>query len=209
MARQTDADCKRCRRQGEKLFLKGERCFTSKCAIERHNTPPGQSTSVRRRKVSERGLQLREKQRARWIYGVLETQFRRHFEEAERRPGITGENLLRILETRLDNVVFRLGFADSRDQARQLVNHGHFALNGRKTDIPSARVKAGDTITVRDKSRRNGYFQTIGPELARRTVPPWLSLDPDQLTGRIVRLPDRADVDTKVSEQVIVEFYSR
>lgn len=209
MARETGADCKRCRRQGEKLFLKGERCFTPKCAVERHNTPPGQSAGGRRRKVSERGLQLREKQRARWMYGVLERQFRRHFEEAERRPGITGENLLRNLETRLDNTVFRLGFADSRDQARQLVNHGHFTLNGRKTDIPSARVKPGDVIAVREKSRKNKYFDTLGAELARRSVPPWLSLDADQLTGRVMRLPDRADIDTKVNEQIIVEYYSR
>lgn len=209
MARQTDADCKRCRRQGEKLFLKGERCFTPKCAIERHNTPPGQSAAMRRRKVSERGLQLREKQRARWMYGILEKQFRRHFEEAERRPGITGENLLRILETRLDNVVFRLGFADSRDQARQLVNHGHFTLNGRKTDIPSARVRPGDVIAVREKSRKNGYFDALGAELARRSAPAWLTLDPTTLTGRVVRLPDRSDIDTKVSEQIIVEYYSR
>jgi small subunit ribosomal protein S4 len=209
VARDTDAVCRLCRRQGEKLFLKGERCFTPKCAVERHNTPPGQSSGMRRRKVSERGLQLREKQRARWMYGVLEKQFRRHFGEAERRPGITGENLLRILETRLDNVVYRLGFADSRAQARQLVNHGHFTLNGRKTDIPSARVKPGDVVAVREKSRKNGYFDALGPELARRTVPPWLTLDAEQLLGRLTRLPDRPDIDTKVNEQIIVEYYSR
>lgn len=209
MARRTEADCKLCRRQGEKLFLKGERCFTPKCAVERHNTPPGQAVGVRRRKVSERGLQLREKQRARWMYGVLEKQFRRHFAEAERRPGITGENLLRTLETRLDNVVFRLGFAASRDQARQLVNHGHFALNGRKTDIPSARVKAGDVISVREKARKNGYFDALAADLARQSVPGWLTLDAPNLTGRILRLPDRSDIDTKVQEQIIVEFYSR
>lgn len=209
MARRTEADCKLCRRQGEKLFLKGERCFTPKCAVERHNTPPGQSVGVRRRKVSERGLQLREKQRARWMYGVLEKQFRRHFAEAERRPGITGENLLRILETRLDNVVFRLGFAASRDQARQLVNHGHFELNGRKTDIPSARVKPGDVVSVREKSRKSGYFDTIGADLARQSVPSWLALDAGNLTGRVLRLPDRGDIDTKVQEQIIVEYYSR
>jgi small subunit ribosomal protein S4 len=209
MARRTDPDCKLCRRQGEKLFLKGERCFTPKCAVERHNTPPGQAVGVRRRKMSERGLQLREKQRARWMYGVLEKQFRRHFAEAERRPGITGENLLRILETRLDNVVFRLGFAASRDQARQLVNHGQFELNGRKTDIPSARVKPGDVIAVREKSRKNGYFDALAADLARQSVPGWLALDAANLTGRMMRLPDRSDIDTKVQEQIIVEYYSR
>lgn len=209
MARRTEADCKLCRRQGEKLFLKGERCFTPKCAVERHNTPPGQAVGVRRRKVSERGLQLREKQRARWMYGVLEKQFRRHFAEAERRPGITGENLLRLLETRLDNVVYRLGFAASRDQARQLVNHGHFTLNGRKTDIPSARVKQGDLVAVRESSRKNGYFDAIAADLARQSVPGWLTLDAPNLTGRILRLPDRSDIDTKVQEQIIVEYYSR
>src|SRR5213595_1487900 len=176
MARYTDAVCKLCRREGVKLFLKGDRCFTPKCAVERRPYPPGPQ-ATRRRKVSEYSLQLREKQKARHVYGVLERQFRRHFAEAERRQGQTGENLLRILETRLDNVVYRLGFADSRAQARQLVTHGHFAVNGRKTDIPSFIAKPNDVITVRERSKGLEYFKTAELKLAQKGVPAWLKLD--------------------------------
>ena len=208
MARYHDAVCKLCRREGVKLFLKGDRCFTPKCAVERRPYPPGPQ-STRRRKVSEYSLQLREKQKCRHIYGVLERQFRRHFAEAERRQGQTGENLLRILECRLDNVVYRLGFADSRAQARQLVTHGHFDLNGRKTDIPSAQVKAGDVITVRERSRGMDHFKTAMEQIARKTVPAWLSADAGNFAGRIVNLPERTDIDSALQEQLIVEFYSR
>lgn len=208
MARYTGPVCRICRRAGMKLFLKGERCFGPKCAIERRNTPPGDH-GQRRRKQSEYGLQLREKQKARAIYGVLEAQFRKHFEEAERRPGVTGENLLRLLETRLDNVVYRLGFADSRKQARQLVRHGHFFLNGRRTDIPSALVKANDVIEVAPGSRENEYFKMVRERLAKKSVPRWLDLDAAALRGRVLALPGREDIDTSINEQLVVEFYSR
>ncbi len=208
MARYTGPVCRICRRAGMKLFLKGERCFGPKCAIERRNAPPGDH-GQRRRKQSEYGLQLREKQKARAIYGVLEAQFRKHFEEAERRPGVTGENLLRLLETRLDNVVYRLGFADSRKQARQLVRHGHFFLNGRRTDIPSALVKANDVIEVAPGSRENEYFKTVRERLAKKSVPRWLDLDAAALRGRVLTLPGREDIDTSINEQLVVEFYSR
>jgi small subunit ribosomal protein S4 len=208
MARYNDAVCRLCRREGVKLFLKGDRCFTPKCAVERRPYPPGPQPT-RRRKVSEYSLQLREKQKCRHIYGVLERQFRRHFAEAERRQGQTGENLLRILETRLDNVVFRLGFADSRPQARQLVTHGHFELNGRKTDIPSAMVKPGDVVTVRGGSRQMDHFKTAMEQIARKTVPAWLTADAPNFVGRVLALPQRTDIDSLLQEQLIVEFYSR
>src|ERR671927_910006 len=167
--------CRLCRREGEKLFLKGERCFTPKCAVERRSTPPGASPSDRRRrKESEFSVQLKEKQKARNIYGILERQFHKHFVAAERLPGVTGENLLRILEQRLDNVVYRLGFADSRKQARQVVRHGHITLNGRRTDIPSALVKPGDAVAVHSSSKNNEYFKTVADTLTRKTVPRWL-----------------------------------
>lgn len=191
-----------------KLFLKGERCFGPKCAVERRSYAPGEH-GQRRRKISEYGAQLREKQKARSIYGVLERQFRKHFEEAERRPGITGENLLQILETRLDNVAYRLGFADSRKQARQLVRHGHFALNGRKTNIPSALVRPSDVVSVRPASRENEYFKVVQEAMFKKTVPSWLELDSSQLTGRVRSAPGRQDIDTNVNEALIVEFYSR
>jgi small subunit ribosomal protein S4 len=208
MARYHDAVCKLCRREGVKLFLKGDRCFTPKCAVERRPYPPGPQ-STRRRKVSEYSLQLREKQKARHIYGILERQFRRHFAEAERRQGQTGENLLRILETRIDNVIYRLGFADSRAQARQLVTHGHFELNGRKHDIPSAQVRANDVITVRERSRQMDHFKTAMEQIARKTVPAWLSADAANFAGRVLALPQRTDIDSALQEQLIVEFYSR
>jgi small subunit ribosomal protein S4 len=192
-----------------KLFLKGERCFGPKCGVERRAYPPGASASARRRKQSEFGLQLREKQKARSIYGVLETQFRKHFAEAERRPGVTGENLLRILESRLDNVVYRLGFADSRKQARQLVRHGHFFLNGRRTDIPSALVKPNDVVEVAPGSRENEYFKLVRGALQKKSVPRWLELDAAALRGRVLSAPGRDDIDTSINEQLVVEFYSR
>jgi small subunit ribosomal protein S4 len=192
-----------------KLFLKGERCFTPKCAIDRRNQPPGQHGQRRRGKVSDFGLQLREKQKARRTYGVLEKQFRRHFAMAENRPGVTGENLIQVLETRLDNVVYRLGIADSRPQARQLVNHGHFIVNGHKTDIPSYICKAGDVISVRPEHLTDEYFKTVLVGIARKDVPGWLTLDPRGLIGKVVSLPSRADLEVNLNEQLIVEFYSR
>ncbi|HEY7067889.1 MAG TPA: 30S ribosomal protein S4 [Chloroflexota bacterium] len=209
MARYTGPVCRICRRAGMKLFLKGERCFGPKCAVERRAFPPGAGATARRRKQSEYGLQLREKQKARYIYGVLEAQFRKHFAEAERRPGVTGENLLRILEMRLDNVVYRLGFADSRAQARQLVRHGHFHLNGRRTDIPSALVKAGDVVEVAPGSRENEYFKIAQGGLTKKSVPRWLELDVAGLRGRVLSAPGRDDIDTSINEQLVVEFYSR
>lgn len=209
MARYTDARCRLCRRQGMKLFLKGDKCFTPKCPVERRPYPPGMHGQGRRRKVSEYGVQLREKQKMKSIYGVLERQFRKHFEDAERRPGITGENLLQILETRMDNLVYRMGWAASRAEARQLVRHGHFTLKGRKTDIPSAHARPGDVITVGEGSRGAEYFQMVIPSMAKKSVPRWLSLDPDGLSGRVLAAPTRDEIDTNVSEQLVIEFYSR
>lgn len=208
MARYIDAVCKLCRREGVKLFLKGDRCYTPKCSVEKRPYPPGPQ-STRRRKVSEYSLQLREKQKARRIYGVLERQFRRHFAEASRQTGQTGVELLRILETRLDNVVYRLGLADSRSQARQLVAHGHFELNGHKLDIPSAIMKPGDLLAIRASSRQFDHFKTASEQIARKTIPAWLSMDVGAFTGRILSIPDRTDIDTVLQEQLIVEFYSR
>ncbi len=191
-------------------MLKGNRCFTSKCALERRNVPPGYSAIAKRRtKKSDRGLQLEQKQKARYTYGVLERQFRKFFAEAERLPGVTGENLLVLLERRLDNVVYRLGFASSRAQARQLVRHGHFLLNGRKTDIPSCLVKPGDVVSWRDGSTRSEYYKTIVQEIESRTVPSWLSLDKQKLVGRIVSLPAPEDIERKFDVKAIVEYYSR
>lgn len=208
MARYTDAVCRMCRRQGTKLFLKGDKCFTPKCPVERRSYAPGEH-GQRRRKVSEYGVQLKEKQKIKNIYGVLERQFRKGFEEAERRPGITGENLLQLLEMRLDNIVYRFGWADSRSQARQLVRHGHFKLRGRKTNIPSAQVKPGDVVSVREESREKEYFQTVITTMAKKSVPKWLSMDPDGFSGRVLAVPSREELDTNVSEQLVVEFYSR
>jgi small subunit ribosomal protein S4 len=209
MARYTEADCRICRRHGEKLFLKGAKCLGPKCTFDRRPTPPGDHQG-RRRKLSDAALQLREKQKARYAYGVLERQFRRYYEEAARRPGVTGENLVRILESRLDNVVHRLGWADSRDQARQLVNHGHITLNGRKTDIPSARVKVGDVIGWTERGRKTEYFKILTESLRNAPQPPpWLALDLAAMTGRVLSLPTRADGDKTFNENVIVEYYSR
>jgi len=208
MGRYTGPVCRLCRRQGEKLMLKGDRCDTRKCAMERRNLPPGQQRP-RRRRISDRGLQLKEKQRARHTYGVLERQFRRHFAEAERRPGITGENLLQILEMRLDNVVYRLGFADSRVQARQVVRHGHITLNGRKTDIPSCAVKPGDVIAWREKSTNTEYYKRVMEQIQDKIVPEWLSLDRQALSGRALAAPSRSDIDLRIDEKAVVEYYSR
>lgn len=209
MARYTGPDCRICRRYGLKLFLKGERCLTPKCAIERRNQPPGPQPKGRRRKISDRGLQLREKQKARYAYGVLERQFASYYQEAVRLPGVTGENLVRILESRLDNVVHRLGWGDSRDQARQLVNHGHITLNGRKTDIASALTKVGDTIGWTAQGRKSEYYKILQEEIGRATVPAWLSLDKEALIGRVIGVSTRAEADQTFDESVIVEYYSR
>ena len=206
MARDTSPQCKQCRREGIKLFLKGERCLTEKCAIERRSYPPGEHGRGRI-KQSEYLLQLREKQKARRYYGLLEKQFRTYYEKATRGTGVTGENLLRILETRLDNVVYRLGFAASRSQARQLVRHNHFTVNGRKVNIPSFQVSADDVITIREGSDAKAVVADATDLTA--SVAPWLQADHDNLQGTVLRLPDRADIDTPVQEQLIVEFYSK
>lgn len=210
MARRREPSCKVCRREGRKLFLKGERCFSDKCAIERRNYPPGMhGRQGRFRRESDYGEQLRQKQAAKRVYGVREKQFRRYYELAERVRGRTGAALMSILERRMDNVVYRLGFADSRAQARQLVVHGHFNLNGRRLSVPSALVDAGDEISVRESSRNNGYFTGLTEILEHRSVPEWLSLDAANMSGTVLNLPSREHIDTPIEEQLIVEYYSR
>jgi len=210
MARYTGPDCKLCRREGMKLYLKGERCLTKKCAIERRPYPPGQAGQGRRRKPSEYSLQLREKQKVRRIYGVLEQQFQRIYQEAERRPGMTGENLLQLLELRLDNVIYRMGFASSRDQARQLVSHAHFRVNGKKVNIPSIQLRPGDEITLDESSAKTEYFQAgAGFDSQRAQAPAWVQVDKQAMAGRVVTAPQRSDVDALITEQLIVEHYSR
>ncbi len=214
MARYTGPVCRICRREGLKLYLKGERCLSPKCPIVQRqpmrNFPPGQHGQKRSRRPSEYGIQLREKQKIRKMYGVLEGQFRRHFAEAVRRGGVTGENLLQILETRLDNVVYRLGFADSRKQARQIVRHGHFTVNGRKTNIPSFIVKPEDVIAVRQQSREREYFKIVAETAGSKQVPEWLTRDMENLSGRVVSAPARDQIEIPpVNEQLVVEFYSR
>jgi small subunit ribosomal protein S4 len=213
MARYTGPVCKLCRREGEKLFLKGSRCLSPKCPFERdRGYPPGEHgrmAQFRRRRTSDYSRQLRGKQKVRRIYGVLERQFRRYFREAERRPGLTGENLLIILESRLDNVVYRLGFADSRAQARQLVQHGHFLLNGRRTNVPSYIVRPQDRITVREGSRKRTYFKERAELLDEGSVPSWLSLDLNTMAARVLQLPTREEIAAELNEQLIVEYYSR
>lgn len=210
MARYTGPVCRLCRRQGEKLFLKGDRCFMPKCAVERRGSPPGEHGRSRRRpKMSERGLQLREKQKARHTYGVLERQFRRHYREAERQPGMTGHNLLQTLELRLDNVVYRMGFAESRNQARQLVCHGHFFLNGRRTDIPSCHLKPGDIVTWALQSANLEPYQVAKAAIKGRSIPAWLNVDVQDLAGRVISIPRREEIDTRINEQAIVEYYAR
>lgn len=213
MARYTGPVCKLCRREGEKLFLKGTRCLSPKCAIERRAYPPGEhgrDSQYRRGRSSNFAMQLREKQKARRIYGIMERQFRRYYSDALRRPGLTGSNLLTILETRLDNVVYRMGFADSRNQARQLVQHGHFAVNGRRTNVPSYIVRPGDIITVREGSRKRTYFKDLRQVMQDRPpTPEWVRVDPDNLEGGVERLPERHEIDLPINEQLIVEYYSR
>jgi len=211
MARYIEAYCRLCRRTGTKLMLKGERCFTEKCALERRDAPPGPHASGRKRrpKVSERGLQLMEKQKAKYTYGTFERQFRRFFAEASRAQGITGDNLVMLLERRLDNVVFRLGFADSRSQARQIVRHGHIRLNGRRTDVPSCLVKAGDLIDWRKESAKSEYYKTLIEKIEDKDVPAWLSLEKENMTGRVLSLPVAGEIKTNFNQKAIVEFYSR
>ncbi|MGI6405988.1 MAG: 30S ribosomal protein S4 [Syntrophaceticus sp.] len=208
MARYNGPVCRLCRREGMKLYLKGDRCYSEKCAVEKRNYPPGQKIQ-RRRKVTEYGLQLREKQRARRIYGVLEKQFRRYFDLAERQQGITGENLLRLLEMRLDNVVYRLGLAQSRTQARQLVRHGHFTVNGKRVNIPSYRVRNGDQVAVHEKSKELPVFIEIAEVAAQKTPPNWLEVDLEKMQGHVLGFPAREDIDVPIQEHLIVELYSR
>jgi len=208
MARYTESVCRLCRREGAKLYLKGSRCYSKKCAFERRPSPPGQH-GIRRRKVSEYGVQLREKQKMRRVYSVLERQFRTYFVSAENRPGVTGENLLRLLESRLDNVVFRMGFATSRAQARQLVGHGHFQVNGRATNIPSFQTKPGDRIEVREARRVRDPFKTAKETLRSHQAPDWLSVDAAKLSGTVNQPPRRDQMPLDLNEQLVVEDYSR
>jgi small subunit ribosomal protein S4 len=209
MARYTGPVCRLCRREGIKLFLKGERCYTEKCAIEKRNLPPGQHGKARKQKLVGYGLQLREKQKVKRIYGVLENQFRRYFEEASRVRGNTGVTLLQSLERRLDNVVYRLGLATSRAQARQLVRHGHFQVNGKKVDIPSYQVRAGDDVAVRLKSQKNTSIVHAMEEVKGRGIPEWLLFDADKVGGRVSAVPTRDQINLPVQEQLIVELYSK
>jgi len=213
MARYSGPVCKLCRREGEKLFLKGSRCLSPKCSFERRSYPPGQhgrDAQFRRGRSSDYSLQLREKQKARRVYGVLERQFRRYFREALRRSGLTGSNLLAILESRLDNTIYRLGFAESRAHARQLVGHGHFTVNGRRTNISSYLLAPGDVIDVRTESSKRPYFRELRQMLENRPpVPEWLEMDVANLKGTVLRRPERSDIDLTFNEQLIVEYYSR
>ena len=206
MARDTSPQCKQCRREGQKLFLKGERCLTEKCGVERRSYPPGEHGRGRVR-ASEYRQQLREKQKTRRFYGVLEKQFRSYYEKASRQPGVTGENLLRMLECRFDNVLVRLGFAASRRQARQMINHGHWLINGRRVDIPSYQVRPDDVITIRPESGAADVVRQATELTA--VVPPWLQADHDALTAKVLRLPERSEIVAPVSEQLIVELYSK
>jgi small subunit ribosomal protein S4 len=208
VARYTGAVCRLCRREGLKLFLKGERCYTDKCAIERRNYPPGEHGQARP-KFSEYSIQLREKQKLRRIYGVLEGQFRRYFAMADRSKGVTGETLLQLLERRLDNVVYRLGFATSRSEARQLVRHGHLLVNGRKVDVPSFLVRAGDGIHVRERSRQIARIKEALELAQRRGVPEWLEVNPEAFAGTVKALPVRADLTMPINEKLVVELYSK
>ena len=209
MARYTDPVCRQCRRIGEKLYLKGERCLTPRCAVERRKRPPGDHIP-RRRRASEWALQLREKQKARWTYGVLERQFHKYFETAREKPGITGDLLLQQLERRLDNVVYRLSFSDSRKQARQMINHRHFQVNGRRLDVPSYLVKPNDVITWRGANGSLPEFaQLITEGAPKRPVPTWLNLEVSSMTGQVLSLPDVTEIESGIDARLIVEFYSR
>jgi small subunit ribosomal protein S4 len=209
MAVYQDARCRMCRRAGMKLFLKGARCYTDRCAIERRAYAPGEHGKSRRIKETNYGIQLREKQKARRMYGILERQFRNYFEKAAEAKGVTGEVLLQMLERRLDNVVYRLGFAVNRNQARQLVLHGHFSVNGRKVDVPSYLVRAGDEVRVRDKSRKLSVIANSLEARKGQAAPAWLELAPEQLGGRVLSIPTRESIPTPVNEQLIVELYSK
>lgn len=208
MARYTEAVCRLCRREGQKLFLKGDRCYSGKCAIEKRAYAPGQHGQSRK-KLSEYGLQLREKQKAKRFYGVLEGQFAHYYELAEKKVGVTGENLLQILESRLDNVIYRLGFGLSRAEARQLVVHGHFLVNGKKVDIPSYLVKEGDVITIKETSRSLPKIKAILEATEGKNIPEWLDLDRNTLQGKVVTLAKRSDIDLDIEEHFIVELYSK
>ena len=208
MARYTDSVCRLCRREGLKLFLKGERCYTDKCAIERRNYPPGQHGQGRP-KFSEYAVQLREKQKVKRMYGVLEDQFRRYFEMAERSRGITGETLLQLLERRFDNMIYRMGFATSRSEARQLVRHGHFKVNGRKVNVPSALLKAGDVVEVRERSRKMTRIQEALAQAEHRGAPDWVEVNRDAFTARVKVLPTRAELTMPINEKLIIELYSK
>jgi len=209
MARYVGPVCRLCRREGMKLFLKGERCYTEKCAIEKRNFAPGQHGKARKAKLAGYGVQLREKQKVKRIYGVLEDQFRGYFESADRQRGITGDTLLQLLERRLDNVTYRLGLATSRPQARQLVRHGHFLVNGRKVDVPSYSVKVGEVVSVRPTSQQAPAILHAIEEVKGRGIPEWLSFDANAMTGRVMSLPTREQINLPVQEQLIVELYSK
>lgn len=209
MARYTGPVCRLCRREQTKLFLKGERCFTPKCAVDRRNYPPGQHGPGRQKKVSQYGIQLREKQKLRRIYGVSERQFRSYFARAAKQSGVTGEVFLRFLERRLDNVVYRLGFAYSRSAARQLVAHGNVRVNGKKVDVPSYLVRPGEQVALNEKHRGNAVIQAAVQSASVRPMPAWLELNAEVIEGKITALPNRVDIDTQINEQLIVEFYSR
>ena len=208
MARYTGSVCRLCRREGTKLFLKGDRCLSGKCALEKRPNVPGQH-GAGRKNVKEYGLQLREKQKAKRYYGVLESQFKGYFEKADKTEGVTGENLLSLLERRLDNVVYRIGLADSRKEARQLVTHGHFRLNGKKVTIPSLIVRAGDVITLREESRSSEKFKNLIEALDTRITPKWIELDKAQVVAKVAALPARDDIDFEIAEHLIVELYSK
>jgi len=207
MARYTGPVCRLCRRFGDKLMLKGERCYR-KCAVDRRSQPPGFRVA-RRRRISDRAVQLREKQKARYTYGILERQFRRYYAEAVRRPGVTGDNLLRLLEMRLDNIIYRLGLADSRAQARQIVRHGHIIVNGRKSSIPSTQVKVNDIVGWSQRGKKSEYYKVVEETAKSKVVPSWLARDDDTLTGRVLRLPEAEDAAAPFDPLVIVEYYSR
>jgi small subunit ribosomal protein S4 len=216
MAKSLSPVCKLCRREGEKLYLKGERCYTPKCAFEKRNFAPGQhgrtaggGKGMGTGRASDFARQLRAKQKARRVYGVLERQFRRYYDTAIRRRGLTGLNLLQILESRLDNVIYRLGFASSRSQARLLVTHGHFTVNGRRTDVPSMLLSQGDEVMVREGSGKLTYFKDLGVVAEKRNAPAWLSRDVKKMSGAVARMPERAEIDGTLDEQLIVEYYSR
>ncbi|HBR32938.1 MAG: 30S ribosomal protein S4 [Eubacteriales bacterium] len=210
MARYIDASCRQCRREGCKLFLKGERCFSDKCSVSRRGKAPGQhGAGNARRRVKEYGLQLREKQKAKRYYGILEKQFKNYFVKAEKQEGQTGENLLIMIERRLDNVVYRMGMAESRKEARQLVIHGHFRVNGRKVNIPSFLVKKDDVISLKEKSRKSEKIKMLIENITARTVPAWMSIDKENIVATITALPTRADVDFQFEEHLIVELYSK